>query len=75
MDFTECNGTHAASMTCWLCSDRLPWWRSARIKAGLGAEPPFTHPNRIWEREPEYAPSAYAGIRYGENIWTRRATA
>jgi hypothetical protein len=25
---------------CWLCSDQVAWWREARIRAGLGAEPP-----------------------------------
>lgn len=35
---TEC--THAPAGVCWLCSDRVPWWRAARIKAGYGEEPP-----------------------------------
>jgi hypothetical protein len=57
--FTECNGTHAASMTCWLCADSLPWWRAARIKAGLGAEPPNAHPNYVPvpERTPKPKPA------------------
>lgn len=45
MTFSQCNGTHAESMVCWLCSDKQPWWRAARIKAGLSADPPYTHPN------------------------------
>ena len=31
---------HVAGAECWLCSDARPWCRAARIKAGLGEEPP-----------------------------------
>lgn len=31
---------HDGRAECWLCSDVRPWWREARIKAGLGEEPP-----------------------------------
>jgi hypothetical protein len=31
---------HGSAAVCWLCSDDVPWWREARIRAGLGAEPP-----------------------------------
>lgn len=48
MPFSQCNGTHAASLVCWLCSDARPWWREARIKAGLSAEPPNLHPNAVY---------------------------
>lgn len=34
---TACDHTPAA--VCFLCSDAVPWWREARIAAGLGAEP------------------------------------
>ena len=45
MAFTECGGTHHVNAQCWRCSDKVPWWRDVRIKAGLGAEPPQQHPN------------------------------
>ena len=32
--------THGRRGCCWLCSDLRPFWREARIKAGLGEEPP-----------------------------------
>lgn len=54
MDFTECAGAHAPRSSCWRCSDRLPWWRAARIKAGLGAEPPFAHPNEVVRAVPTW---------------------
>jgi hypothetical protein len=31
---------HDVGACCWLCSDQVSWWREARIKAGLSAEPP-----------------------------------
>lgn len=34
---------HGKTFVCWLCSDKVPWWREARIKAGLPAEPPLRH--------------------------------
>lgn len=53
MAFSQCGGTHAASLTCWLCSDARPWWREARVNAGLSAEPPNEHPNAVYGPEPE----------------------
>jgi hypothetical protein len=38
MTDTDC--IHHPAFACWLCSDVVPWWREARIKAGLGEEPP-----------------------------------
>ena len=35
---TEC--LHDDRAVCANCSDLEPWWRFARIKAGVGAEPP-----------------------------------
>lgn len=32
--------THAARAVCWLCSDQVSWWKTARIKAGYGETPP-----------------------------------
>jgi hypothetical protein len=32
--------THARAACCWLCSDQEPWWREARVQAGLGYDPP-----------------------------------
>jgi len=53
MAFSQCGGTHAVSLVCWLCSDKVAWWREARVKAGLSEEPPNAHPNRIPLPEPE----------------------
>ena len=30
---------HDPAAVCWLCSDQVPWWREARIRKGLPAEP------------------------------------
>lgn len=26
---------HVLGAVCWRCSDQVPWWREARIKAGI----------------------------------------
>ena len=31
---------HDGRAICWLCSDARPFWREARISAGLSADPP-----------------------------------
>ena len=31
---------HDSRGECWLCSDLRPWWREARVRAGLGIQPP-----------------------------------
>lgn len=31
---------HGPAAVCWLCSDQVSWWREARIKAGMGEDPP-----------------------------------
>lgn len=31
---------HTPDAICWLCSSQRPWWREARIQAGLDEEPP-----------------------------------
>lgn len=36
---------HDPAAVCWLCSDQVPWWREARIKKGLPAEP---RPQHLW---------------------------
>lgn len=35
---TACD--HIRGAACYLCSDKVAWWRELRIKRGLGAEPP-----------------------------------
>lgn len=37
----ELEHTHSWLATCWLCSDEKHWWRAARIRAGLTAQPPL----------------------------------
>jgi hypothetical protein len=34
---------HDRRAQCWLCGDLVPWWREARLRAGLPAEPPNLH--------------------------------
>jgi hypothetical protein len=36
---TDYRCDHDPAAVCWLCSDQVPWWREARIKKGLPAEP------------------------------------
>lgn len=36
--------SHISSAHCILCSDLVPWWKDARIRMGLGAEPPNPRP-------------------------------
>jgi hypothetical protein len=31
---------HDRGAQCWLCGDLVHWWREARLRAGLPAEPP-----------------------------------
>ena len=69
MAFSQCGGTHHVKAQCWRCSDKLPWWREVRIKAGLGAEPPLQHPN--WTPAPE---PAWRCIDCGETITARGKT-
>lgn len=36
--------SHTPRAVCFLCSDQVPWWREARLRMGLSAEPP----NKPW---------------------------
>lgn len=49
----RCEHTRAA--VCWLCSDQVSWWREARIRAGVGAEPPNQPRYRAGLKPPEPA--------------------
>ena len=31
---------HNADACCWLCSNDIEWWKTARVQAGLGNNPP-----------------------------------
>jgi hypothetical protein len=38
-----CRGDHTDAAVCWRCSDAVPWWREARLAAGI-PEPAPRHP-------------------------------
>lgn len=45
---------HQPGARCWLCSDQRPWWRAARLRAGLSEVPPHLalRTVRVLENEP-----------------------
>lgn len=49
---------HGAGAACWRCSDLVPWWREARIRAGLAVAPP-NQPPRIVKLLPRPELPAY----------------
>jgi hypothetical protein len=41
-----CRDDHTDAAVCWRCSDAVPWWREARLAAGVPEPPPPQHPPR-----------------------------
>lgn len=42
---------HNADACCWLCSNDIEWWKTARVQAGLGNDPPNPPMLRLWLNE------------------------